>query len=117
MLLVAQHDQIHHVQEGEVTGNDSHKDAQAKITAYDVVIPDKDTHVRCGVAELVHNSGDGTKRRALTSQTVGQALTCDRQMNACKSAMPELHAVRCCVFLLPSDAELYKFLLCLTHRP
>ncbi|CAL5225849.1 g8632 [Coccomyxa viridis] len=51
---------------GEIEGSDGdgQKKAQEKIAAYDFVLPSEDTHVRSEVAELVHNSGDGTRRDA-----------------------------------------------------
>ena len=50
------------MQEGEGAGNSADADTQETLSAYDVVIPDKNTHVRTKVAELFHNFGDGTRR-------------------------------------------------------
>ncbi|CAL5223872.1 g6461 [Coccomyxa viridis] len=48
--------------EGEGAGNSAHADTHETLSAYDVIIPDEDTHVRTKVAELFHNFGNGTRR-------------------------------------------------------
>lgn len=48
------------------------------MLAYNVVLPDEQTHVRTEVAELVHSSGDGTRRQVSATQAlIKQGLCAD----------------------------------------
>lgn len=119
-MLVAHHHDIHHneirlLQEIEGSDGDGQKKAQEKIAAYDVVLPSEDTHVRSEVAELVHNSGDGTRRSVLTTKSPDKfrALTCVKHCHALFSAAQSDPMTVIC---LSASTSYVHTLCCVTHQ-